>query len=68
MFFYFSSSDVIGEDQLSEFWNRDDNASGSDEDISGSDGKSLSFLGRVGVGGGGVLLDFLFIILLIEPL
>jgi hypothetical protein len=53
MFFYFSSSDVIGEDQLSEFWNRDDNASGSDEDISDSDGKSLSFLGRVGGGGGG---------------
>lgn len=35
--FMSSSSDVIGEDQLSEFWNRDDNASGSDEDISDSD-------------------------------
>uniref|UniRef100_A0A2N9I5F3 ATP-dependent DNA helicase n=1 Tax=Fagus sylvatica TaxID=28930 RepID=A0A2N9I5F3_FAGSY len=46
--FMSSSSDVIGEDQLSEFWNHDDdNASGSDEDISDSDGKSLSFLGRV---------------------
>lgn len=33
----FSSSDVINEDQTSEFWNRDDEDC-SEEDISDSDG------------------------------
>ncbi|XP_057501429.1 ATP-dependent DNA helicase Q-like 3 [Actinidia eriantha] len=32
-----SSSNLIGEEQLSEFWNRDDEASGSGEDISDYD-------------------------------
>ncbi|KAF7147650.1 hypothetical protein RHSIM_Rhsim03G0226800 [Rhododendron simsii] len=32
-----SSSDMIDEEQVSEFWNREDEASGSDEDISDSD-------------------------------
>ncbi|KAI8565328.1 hypothetical protein RHMOL_Rhmol03G0250500 [Rhododendron molle] len=42
-----SSSNMIDEEQVSEFWNREDEASGSDEDISDSDdaidvAKSLS--------------------------
>nr|XP_023884464.1 ATP-dependent DNA helicase Q-like 3 isoform X2 [Quercus suber] len=35
--FISSSSDMIDGEQSSEFWNRDDDASGSDEDISDSD-------------------------------
>ena len=42
LFFCFSSSNLIGEEQLSEFWNRDDEASGSGEDISDYDGKSVA--------------------------
>ncbi|KAL2327287.1 hypothetical protein Fmac_020714 [Flemingia macrophylla] len=34
----FNSTDAIDRDQLSEFWNRDEVASGSEEDISDSDG------------------------------
>ncbi|KAK9989576.1 hypothetical protein SO802_029815 [Lithocarpus litseifolius] len=36
-----SSSDMIDGEQSSEFWNRDDDASGSDEDISDSDAPKL---------------------------
>ena len=42
LFFRFSYSNLIGEEQLSEFWNHDDEASGSGEDISDSDGKSVA--------------------------
>lgn len=35
---FFSSTDAIDREQLSEFWNRDEEASGSEEDISDSDG------------------------------
>lgn len=38
--FYFSSSDIVDEKQFSEFWNRDDDARGSEDDISDSDGIS----------------------------
>ncbi|XP_022848227.1 ATP-dependent DNA helicase Q-like 3 isoform X2 [Olea europaea var. sylvestris] len=46
-----SASDVNGEEQFSEFWNRDDEASGSEEDISDSDdavevAKSLAQSGK----------------------
>lgn len=46
-----SASDVNGEEQFSEFWNRDDEASGSEEDISDSDdavevAKSLAHSGK----------------------
>jgi hypothetical protein len=34
---FFSSTDAIDGQQLSEFWNRDDEISGSEEDISDSD-------------------------------
>lgn len=34
---FFSSTDAIDRDQLSEFWNRDEEASGSEEDISDLD-------------------------------
>lgn len=40
--FCFSSSNMIDEEQVSEFWNREDEASGSDEDISDSDGKPVA--------------------------
>lgn len=33
---------MIDEEQVSEFWNREDEASGSDEDISDSDGKPVA--------------------------
>ncbi|XP_061362523.1 ATP-dependent DNA helicase Q-like 3 isoform X2 [Gastrolobium bilobum] len=36
--FITSSTDAINEKQLSEFWNRDEEGSGSEEDISDSDG------------------------------
>lgn len=35
---FFSSTGAIDGEQLSEFWNRDDEASGSEEDISDLDG------------------------------
>lgn len=38
MSFIFSSSSKVNEHQSSEFWNRDDEASCSEEDISDSDG------------------------------
>lgn len=37
-FLYSSSSDLVDKEQLTEFWNRDDEVSGSEEDISDSDG------------------------------
>ncbi|XP_030943883.1 ATP-dependent DNA helicase Q-like 3 isoform X3 [Quercus lobata] len=39
--FISSSSDMIDGEQSSEFWNRDDDTSGSDEDISDSDAPKL---------------------------
>lgn len=39
-FLYSSSSDLVDKEQLTEFWNRDDEVSGSEEDISDSDGMS----------------------------
>lgn len=39
MSFYFSSMDMIDGEQFSEFWNRDDEVSNSEEDISDSDGE-----------------------------
>jgi len=36
--FFFSSTDAIDGGQVSEFWNRDEEASGSEEDISDIDG------------------------------
>ncbi|XP_034699826.1 ATP-dependent DNA helicase Q-like 3 isoform X2 [Vitis riparia] len=36
--FISSSSDLVDKEQLTEFWNRDDEVSGSEEDISDSDG------------------------------
>lgn len=36
--FIFSSTDAIDGEQLSEFWNRGEEASGSEEEISDSDG------------------------------
>lgn len=35
---YISSEDMTQEEQVSEFWNRDDEASDCEEDISDSDG------------------------------
>lgn len=40
--FSFSSSTINDEGSFSEFWNRDDEASGSEEAISDSDGISVS--------------------------
>lgn len=37
---FFSSTDAIVGEQLSEFWNRDEEASGSEEDISDLDGST----------------------------
>ena len=56
---------MIDGEQSSEFWNRDDDASGSDEDISDSDG--ILFLSSFFIGVGGVPY-FQFIISLIQPL
>ena len=58
---------MIDGEQSSEFWNRDDDASGSDEDISDSDGILFlsSFFFLVGVGG---VSYFQFIISLIQLL
>ena len=57
---------MIDGEQSSEFWNRDDDASGSDEDISDSDGiLFLSSFFFVGVGG---VPYFQFIVSLIQPL
>lgn len=41
--FCFSSSNLIDEEQVSEFWNREDEASGSEEDISDSEGKPVAW-------------------------
>ncbi|MCL7030243.1 hypothetical protein MKW94_014623 [Papaver nudicaule] len=41
---HISSAAVVAEDRYTEFWNRDDEASGSEEDISDSDGIYLIFL------------------------
>lgn len=41
--FCYSPSDKISEEAASEFWNRDDEASGSEEDISDYDGISFNF-------------------------
>lgn len=38
----FSSSNLIDEDQFSEFWTRDDGGSGSEDDISDADGIYLT--------------------------
>lgn len=63
---------MIDGEQSSEFWNRDDDASGSDEDISDSDGILFLFFifiyfffFMLGVGG---VSYFQFIISLIQPL
>ena len=39
-FFYSSSSGLVDKEQHTEFWNRDDEVSASEEDISDSDGIS----------------------------
>lgn len=39
-FLYSSSSDLVDKEQLTEFWNRDDEVNASEEDISDSDGIS----------------------------